>query len=119
MLAAGSSRGTVEMIDYLLSKNADLFAADNLGDTALHYAASTGKLPVVQDLVTSRAPIDVVDNLGRSPLYMAALAGRLEVVKLFIDNKARLETTPSPLSGAVKGANELVIKYLLENGAHL
>lgn len=51
---------------------ADVRAASNTGDTALHLAATRGALPVIELLVSAGAPLDAKNKQGHTPLAAAA-----------------------------------------------
>jgi len=56
----------------LLEYGADPDAGDNIGQTALHYAAKSGRLVLVELLLASGASADVVDADGIAPRERAA-----------------------------------------------
>lgn len=61
----------IASIKLCLDAGADVNAADNQGDTALHGAAQKGWDQVVQFLVDHGAKLDVKDKKGRTPLDAA------------------------------------------------
>jgi ankyrin repeat protein len=69
----------LEAIRLCLKHGADINAANSLGFTALHAAASRGWESVIQLLVDNGARMDAQDIAGRTPLVFAqgvALAAR-------------------------------------------
>jgi uncharacterized protein len=61
----------IEAIKLCVAAGADVNAADNQGDTALHGAAQKGYDQVLQFLVDHGAKLDVKDKKGRTPLDAA------------------------------------------------
>jgi ankyrin repeat protein len=61
----------IASIKLCLGAGADVNAADNQGDTALHGAAQKGDDQVVQFLVEHGAKLDIKDKKGRTPLDAA------------------------------------------------
>lgn len=83
MLAAGLGHGLgvfakeyatepamLEAVKLLVAQHVDVNAADNKGETALHFAALASD-PVVKFLVESGASLNAKDRQGRTPLDMA------------------------------------------------
>jgi ankyrin repeat protein len=62
----------LETILLTLKQGADINAANNSGNTALHLAAARGSDEVIQLLVDRGAKPDVMNKLGQTPLIMAA-----------------------------------------------
>jgi ankyrin repeat protein len=61
----------VDGIQLLLSRGAAIDAADETGQTALHFAVASRGLPVVQALLARGARADAKDTQGRTPLDIA------------------------------------------------
>ncbi len=55
----------VEIIEFLLSNEADIHSRDRFGHTALHKAASNGRAGMVKILISKGADIHARDNSGR------------------------------------------------------
>lgn len=76
MMAIGrDARGSLEAVRHLIDRGADVHASDELGDTALHKAASAGFDEVVRLLVDKGASVDVRNQQGQSPLAMTRRRG--------------------------------------------
>jgi ankyrin repeat protein len=73
----------LDVLKYLVGeKGADIKAANNHGDTPLHWAAESGKLDVLKFLVEEKgADVKAANNHGDTPLHRAAIFGKWEVVK--------------------------------------
>jgi uncharacterized protein len=84
MAAAGAGRNLgenslkqaplLEAARLALKTGADVNAADEMGNTALHYAAYLRVDSVVQFLVENGARMDVRNKLGETPLWLSELA---------------------------------------------
>ncbi|MEE2822119.1 MAG: ankyrin repeat domain-containing protein [Acidobacteriota bacterium] len=84
MAAAGAARGFTqgtikkrlgapeEAVRVVVELGADIHAARDDGQTALHAAAVTGEDAIVQYLVDLGAKVEAEDNLGQTPWSMAA-----------------------------------------------
>jgi uncharacterized protein len=68
----GEENGHLEAVKLALELGADIHAATERGETALHAAASTGADTIVKFLVDKGAQVNAKDNLGRTPWSMAA-----------------------------------------------
>eukprot|EP00752_Nemacystus_decipiens_P009330 g8338.t1 len=73
-LGVAADRGRMDVVKTLVQHRVSLNAADSLGRTPLHEAASSsyGNLPVVEILLAAGARVDVPDESGETPLYAAA-----------------------------------------------
>jgi ankyrin repeat protein len=84
MAAAGAGRNLgenslkhpplLEAAKLALKSGADVNAADDMGNTALHYAAYLRVDAVVQFLVENGARMDVTNKFGETPLWLSELA---------------------------------------------
>ena len=84
ILVAGLS-GSVELVQYLISKGCDKFDKDSLGRTVLHKACQEGKLELVQYLVENYPDmLTIRDKEGQSPLLVIGYSGSVELVKYLI-----------------------------------
>lgn len=116
-------RRSLEVLDCLLAKGANVEMADNTGATLLWRLASAGKsnffrpdsvyyhaafevdwhvyeeslykgsLEIVKLLLTYKAEIETADGKGRTPLWVAADSGETEIVRLLLDHGANSEVT--------------------------
>jgi ankyrin repeat protein len=66
-----------QVVVQVASSNSSLNASDQLGDTALHYAASKRFNSVVEFLVRSGAAVDRKNQAGQTPLAMALMGHQL------------------------------------------
>lgn len=117
--AMSHPKTTVELVSFLLKNGADATLVNDAGDSALHVAASSGHAETIKQLIRGGADANLKNALGYTPLYVAALHGHLNTVKALLDSGAVVNTSPSPLQGAIKGGNEKVVELLIEKGAVL
>ncbi|KAL7926017.1 hypothetical protein ACQKWADRAFT_171945 [Trichoderma austrokoningii] len=80
-LHQASSRGHLPIVDYLLSRGANVNLQDHSGQTALHCAAGYGHEDIVDTLLQHSANISLRDSEGRTALHYAAGCGKSEIVK--------------------------------------
>ena len=84
--------GHNQIVDILISRQADVNAVSVEGRTPLHMAASGGWHEVVERLVKSGARVDSVDHAANTALHDACHWGHLAVVKLLVDTGQSLLT---------------------------
>lgn len=70
----------VESLQILAEYGADVRARDDVGRTALHWAAEKGQVEVVFALAELGALVNAADDTGSSPLHLAARKGQVEVL---------------------------------------
>jgi hypothetical protein len=109
--------GTLEVVQGLIGRGAELDTRARDGATPLHYAAMTGDKDKAKLLIESGATIDIWDLAGRSPLHTAAVHGHVRVVEYLWD-KAKQELRDrsgwTVLQLAAMSGNGLVVKFLLD-----
>lgn len=104
MLAA--KEGDLEVVKFLLSRNAAVNATDDSGDTALMYAAREGNLPLVTLLLKHNANAAAINRLGRTPLiHMLAGYGQA-----YNDTKDKRPAALNEFTKNVYGIADLLIK---------
>ena len=70
-----SFQNQIEIVEYLVEKNADVESADRWGRTSLHSAAWKNNLPLVQFFIENgMANIEATDNDGLTPLHFTAIS---------------------------------------------
>ena len=84
--AAGYNR--VGVVEFLLSKGADVHAKDKGGLVPLHNACSYGHYEVTELLVKHGASVNVCDLWRFTPLHEGAAKGKYEIVKLLLKHGA-------------------------------
>ena len=64
-LLIATSAGHQPIVEYLVSKGADINAVNTTGHSALHYAASKDRLPIADYLIQSGCHINLRDKLNQ------------------------------------------------------
>jgi len=122
--------GQKAVVEYLLSKKADVNARKNDGVTPLHVAASLGKLEIAKLLIAKGANKDASDSKGRTPLTLAGEKGHVEMIDLLsarapapepgvkvvsIPKDAAVMRAGKKVEG-IKAGTELRVGDVIENG---
>ncbi len=89
-LITAAMYGQKQVLEYLLSRGADVAARDNDGRTALFWAAENGEASIVQLLVEKGASVKDSDLLGWTPLHAAAMMGQTDMVPLLTQKYAQV-----------------------------
>lgn len=123
LLLAAAKGGQTKIIEYLISKGAQVHATGDSGQTALHAAALHGRLEVVEQLLKAGASVDVPDNQGYTPLHAAVRGGSAGIANRLITAGGSVEAisregkTPLHLA-AESGSVELTL-LLISSGANV
>lgn len=122
MLTLAIREKSFKVADLLASNPAtDINLANKSGENPLMMAAFDGDLPMVKMLVVEKNA--AVNKPGWSPIHYAATNGHLQIVQFLMANGAQVNAlSPSettPLMMAIGSGNDVLIKYLLDNGADL
>ena len=117
LLTVAAMMGHVEVMDYLMEKNAVLDSADMMKWTALHWAVHKNNHDAIHALVMNGADVDVVTDHGDSALHMTALSGDADIVQYLLDHNAdtlcRNKRGWQPLHYAVYCGNLSIVRSLL------
>ncbi len=81
-----SGFGRKDVVEYLLSQNANVHMKDDGGLIPLHNAASFGHAEVVQLLLNHHSDVNALDNWNFSPLAEAASKGKVDVCLSMSEN---------------------------------
>lgn len=84
-LAAASVRYNKELVEHLLSKNANPNIADSAGNTPLFWAVKTGNRELVETLLKHKADKTLKDENGATPFEYALQAKNSEIINLLKD----------------------------------
>jgi ankyrin repeat protein len=113
----------VEVLNYLITKGADLNAVSNSGSTPMHGAAFYGHAEAARALIENGAEIDTKNNGGYTPFLSACAGGKLNVATLLLENKADINAQTADgqtaLHNALWNDNGNLVKLLIENGIDL
>ena len=112
--------GSVELTEYLISRQCDVLGSDSDGWTILHFACEKGKLTLVKHLVENYpALLTLEDNEGATPLHMAGLSGSVELIEYLISRQCDVLGTDSDgwtiLHFACEKGKLTLVKHLVEN----
>jgi ankyrin repeat protein len=119
----------VEIIDFLISKGADLHTKDDVqGRTPLHMAVCYENIDAIKILVSRGADVNAKDGTDKTPLHWAMYRSNVDVVKCLVshgadvnakakyciasDDNQSIEKEGTPLDMAKANRNVAVIKYL-------
>lgn len=83
LMMACSRKDAEQIVDLLLSKDADVNAKNNNGQTALHFCASKLNLDIARTLLSQKPPASarIKDKRGQLPLHRAAAIGSVPMIK--------------------------------------
>ena len=112
----------LDVLRYLVEKDADLNALDNNGTAPLYTLAGSGQTEAARLLIEKGADIDVKNPVKQTPLNLAAEYGLEGMAKLLIERRADIENKNAygrtPLVGAARERGHInVIRMLLDAGA--
>lgn len=124
ILCVPSQMGNVRMVNFLISKGADVNNSPSNGWTALHCAASKNQVEIVRLLISKGANVNrSVGGRKEAPLHLAARYNHVDVANVLLSNGADInsidEYGSTPLSIAVSKENENMVRLLITKGADL
>ena len=89
--------GLVDVVKYLVQKNARINAIDDNEMTALMWACIKGSLDVVECLIQQNAKVDVMDRNGMTALTHAYEGGSLHIMKYLLKKGADINAGGKPV----------------------
>uniref|UniRef100_A0A8C4WJN1 Neurogenic locus notch homolog protein 1 n=1 Tax=Gopherus evgoodei TaxID=1825980 RepID=A0A8C4WJN1_9SAUR len=81
------------MLEDLINCHADVNAVDDLGKSALHWAAAVNNVEAAVVLLKNGANKDMQNNKEETPLFLAAREGSYETAKVLLDHFANRDIT--------------------------
>lgn len=124
LLMYAAFHGDRELVEWLISRGADVNAVSRYGETALRLAIKSSAKDVVNHLLGQRASLDA----GRGALIPAVESDDIELVRELIrrgadvNRPARISSSSqpvTPLSQAAALASPSMVEFLVGNGAHI
>ncbi len=119
-------RGNIPLVRVLLDAKARVNLKDDVGRTALHFAARDGKIEIMELLLVAGAdPLAEDSHFLGTPLHHAAVGGHAEAVRCLLRHGCPVglydEDGAAPLHLAVIGRSNAVdvIQALLDAGADI
>jgi ankyrin repeat protein len=113
-LHSAALSGVVEVATLLLERGCELKSCDDLGNTAMHYAAQSPSIAMVQLMEKHQLDRRVTNTAGRTPLHSAALAGRVDVLRNLMGTVALRSFRLSLALRLAVGAHQTkVVQFLL------
>ncbi|XP_074100191.1 uncharacterized protein LOC141528180 [Cotesia typhae] len=117
-----------ELINYLVSNNADINLHIPQCEAAVILAVNIGNIKIIKQLLEHRADVNVYNQKGETPLHIAVQKIRYDIVKCLLANGANVNTRilgPSkysslrPLHLAVVSRSEDMVKLLLDENVDI
>lgn len=110
------------IIDYLLSKGADIDAGNTQKQTPLHLAIANKNVEIAKYLIEIGADFGKQELRGNTPLHATVYANLPEIAQLLIDKGANIEAKSfnnyTPLSALTRSTRNFeVAEVLVKNGA--
>jgi len=110
-----------DLVEFLISKGADVDAKDGSGMTALMMAIPFQNNNIISLLILHSSDVNTKDLTGMTPLIRAAIAGNKDTIEKLIskgaDIKAKDEHGKSSLQYALEGDRTDIVDLLREHGA--
>ncbi|XP_076084161.1 uncharacterized protein LOC143054951 [Mytilus galloprovincialis] len=92
-LTTAARYGDIEALKLSLQNGADIDYRNDMGETALMWAAWEGHLEVCRFLIDTGCKIDITNWHGETALMWAAWGGHLEICRLLIDTGCKIDIT--------------------------
>ena len=125
-LIEAAKRNHEEKVASLINQNVNINERDDMGFTALHYAAKNGpfgSFPILDLLLSKGADPDPVANNKSTPLHYAAMDSRSDFMPLLLGRGANPNQLDSlgraPLHYAAKTGSVLTANWLLKYKANV
>ncbi|XP_065349814.1 uncharacterized protein LOC135945834 [Cloeon dipterum] len=118
-LLIASMKNRLDVVHFLLDKNADVSKRNQKGQTALHHAVQSGSLELVRSLLDHGADVKSKDNDGRNVLHFGLT--NMEMVLFLKEKNGKLARDVDNLGNTSlivavdrnKNVNEKVISWLI------
>jgi ankyrin repeat protein len=123
-LHTSASEGHGEIVELLLTEGVEVDCLDEIGRSALFYAATSGHTKIVELLIEKGADVNLCDIKDCVALHGAAIVGCSEIVTLLLNqgaevNARMIDTYYTPLHAAAYSGHEEIVRLLLNHGADI
>lgn len=128
LLSLAVMKEDYELINYLVSKNANINLHIPGCEPTIILAVNIGNIKIIKQLLEQRADVNVYNQKGETPLHIAVQKNRHDIVKCLLANGANINAPifgPStysslrPLHLAVVSRSEDMVKLLLDENADI
>ncbi len=120
-LMKASWDGDLPIVEYLLSKGANVNARDTQSkETALSNAVKRGHVDIVKTLLAAKADVSLRDMFDFNVFTTAVAGGNQEIAGLLLDAGAKVNDGMSgltPMAFAASSGNTDMMRFLAERGA--
>ena len=125
LLMCAAAHGSLDCLNHLISKGANVGLKNFAGYTALHWAAYTGRTDSAEILISKGADTESRTEDGKTPLHIAALRGHLNFIKFLLkisnpDQKVDINSVScngwNALFFAVMSNQKAVAQFLIQSG---
>lgn len=119
LMAAAYPNPNLQMVEFLLERNANVHSMASTHDTALFLAVRTGDIALTRCLIERGSIINHENYMHQTPLWGAVRTDDLAMLKYLVEKKASLThvdmTERTLLKHAVTHNSMKIVEYLLEN----
>ena len=98
---------SIELVQILLDKGADVNAQNNSKQTPLHIACKCESIELVQILLNKGADVNVQNNSKQTPLHIACESDSIELVHILLDKGADVNAVISGCSVLLIAASNI------------
>jgi ankyrin repeat protein len=92
-LLDAAENGPPALVEFLISKGANVNEKDNVGQTPLYCAAKAGRKEIVEILIKNGADVNIQAESSRPVLFWPICNGHKEIVELLMTNGAEINVT--------------------------
>ncbi|KAH0557757.1 hypothetical protein KQX54_011415 [Cotesia glomerata] len=128
LLSVAVMKEDYELINYLVSKNADINLHTPKCEAAVILAVKIGNIKIIRKLLELRADVNIYNQKGEMSLHIAVQKNRHDIVKCLLAHGANINapilgssiySSLRPLHLAVVSRSEDMVKLLLDENADI
>jgi len=120
-LHGAAAAGHLDIVEYLLSKGADIDARNNANQNPLFYAAYNGKAAIVNLLLDKGADFKDRDRYGRTVLHYPVREGHKDAAEILVNKGMDITVQDgmgvSPLQFAIQGGQTEIMDVFIASKA--